>query len=323
MKHYFSFILPAKKLLPFWILFLLCFMAPYMALTASMRNIQPGSGMLPMFFLLFAVLMIIAFILIFYMAKLAIESVYFKEEAMVFNGKFGDYVAVFVLGSFLTLITLGIYGAWFIRDMHRFFVNNSSYKSELLKFRGKGGKLFVILLLTVMLPITLLTVALSMYLIENGTAVPYGMLGGQVAMTFLMIPYLYFFYKWMVAVSYKTYTVSWQTNFWNSCGKIAVEIILSVITLGIYMPLAMLRLYKYFADRTVAVSADRTHTFGYDIDQLNDFLFIWGQTLLTIITLGIYYPWALCKIWNRVLGKTYLLAQAGSDLQAVPEYKTE
>lgn len=166
----------------------------------------------------------------------------------------------------------------------------------------------------------LLTVAMTMYLMRNGTPVPYGMLSGQALMTILMIPYIYFFYKWMVAISYKTYTISWQTNFWNSCGKIAVEILLSLVTLGIYMPLATLRLYKYFTDRTVAASADRTLTFGYDIDQLDDFLFIWGQSLLTIVTLGIYYPWALCKIWSRVMGKTYLTeAATGEDLQQVPE----
>jgi uncharacterized membrane protein YjgN (DUF898 family) len=46
--------------------------------------------------------------------------------------------------------------------------------------------------------------------------------------------------------------------------------------------------------------------FGYDIDQLNDFKMIWVQILLTVITLGIYYPWAFCKVSQRVLGKSYI-----------------
>lgn len=103
MKHYFSFTLLAKRLLPFWILFLLCFIAPYTLLVVSMQHIQPGSSMLYLFFPIFAVLMTVAFILIFYIAKLAIENVCFKDEAIVFNGKLGDFVAVFVLGGFLTL----------------------------------------------------------------------------------------------------------------------------------------------------------------------------------------------------------------------------
>ena len=110
----------------------------------------------------------------------------------------------------------------------------------------------------------------------------------------------------MVNIDYKGYTISWRTNFWNSIGKIAIELILTLITAGIYWPLAMVRLYKYFTKKTFADSDERTRQFGYDIDQWNDFLFIWGQSLLTMITLGIYYPWALSKVGSRILGKTYL-----------------
>ena len=89
-------------------------------------------------------------------------------------------------------------------------------------------------------------------------------------------------------------------------GKIAIEALLSVVTLGIYLPLATVKLYKYFVERTVARSDESNKQFGYDIEPKDDFLFIWGQTLLTIITLGIYYPWAFCKVLDRVVGKTYV-----------------
>ena len=121
-----------------------------------------------------------------------------------------------------------------------------------------------------------------------------------------IIPYMYLVYKWHFNIDYKDLHISWNTSFWNSCGKIAIELILSMITLGIYTPLAWVRLYKYFADRTTAIGTDRKYKFGYDIDQKSDFLFIWGQILLTIITLGIYYPWALCSVGKRLLSKTYL-----------------
>jgi uncharacterized membrane protein YjgN (DUF898 family) len=309
MKNYFSFNLTGRKLLPVWILFLLCFIAPYTALVVSMQNIQPGNILLYLFFPLFLMLMIIAFVLIFYIIKLAIENVSFKDKTIVFTGTFSEYFKVFLFGFFISMITFGIYLAWFIRDIHRFFINNSSYESQYFKFQGKGGKLFVILLLTMMLPIFILTVIMTSYAIKNGSPIPYGMIIPQAFMMILMIPYLYFIYKWMINIDYKTYNISWETNVWKSCGKIAVEIILSVITVGIYTPLAMLRLYKYFADRTVAASSDRKYKFGYDIDQLNDFLFLWGQALLTIITLGIYYPWAICKTGSRISGKTYLLTE--------------
>jgi len=45
---------------------------------------------------------------------------------------------------------------------------------------------------------------------------------------------------------------------------------------------------------------------GYDGDQLADFLFIWGQILMTVITFGIYYPWAFSRITHRVLTQTFV-----------------
>jgi uncharacterized membrane protein YjgN (DUF898 family) len=81
---------------------------------------------------------------------------------------------------------------------------------------------------------------------------------------------------------------------------------LSIITLGIYAPVGSLRLYKYFAERTVARNEASVKKLGYDLEPTDDFLFMWGQILLVIITLGIYYPWAYCKISSRVFGKTYM-----------------
>jgi len=122
----------------------------------------------------------------------------------------------------------------------------------------------------------------------------------------IFIPYMYFIYKWMVNFKFKEYTIKWETDFWSSVGKIAIELFLSVITVGIYLPLACLKLFSYFSERTIASTESGSKNFGYDIEPLDDFLFIWGQYLLTIITLGIYYPWAFCKIMDRVAGKTYV-----------------
>ena len=117
---------------------------------------------------------------------------------------------------------------------------------------------------------------------------------------------MYLRYKWMVNVKYKEYIIQWDTDFWSSCKAILFQVFLTIITIGIYYPLALVKMYKYFAEKTVAISDTRTKKFGYDIENQEDFLFLWGQILLTIITLGIYYPWGFCKIADRILSKTYL-----------------
>jgi uncharacterized membrane protein YjgN (DUF898 family) len=306
MKNYLSFNLTGKKLLPVWILFMLFFFAPYVLLIFKLEKFQHGDKPSLIFFPLFIVLICVAFALTFFMAKLMIENVSFKNKSVEFTGTFGNFAGKVLLGIFLTIITLGIYMAWFIRDIHRFFINNASYDSVPFQFSGKGGKLFVILLLTIFLPVFIFTLVMTMYSLRHMGQVNSVTAMEQVVILFLMIPYMYLFYKWAVNINYKEFHITWETAFWESCGKIAFEIILSIITIGIYFPLAYLRLYKYFSQRTVVESSDSKRYFGYDIDQLNDFLLVWGQTLLTIVTLGIYYPWAICKIGNRILGKTYL-----------------
>lgn len=307
MKHYFGFNLTGRKLLPVWLTFYAFFIIPYVLIVIKLENIQPGEN--PPVFIFPSVigLIIIAFLLTFYIAKLIIEHINYKEEAIIFNGSFARFARTILFGLFLSIITLGIYMAWFIRDLHRFFVDNSAYNSNTFKFNGRGGKLFVILLLSLYLPIILLTIVMTKILMGNTGQIDSSIVYvQQLIMWIIMIPYMYYVYKWMIDIDYKGYNISWETNFWNSCGKIAIEILLSIITLGIYMPMAMLKLYKYFTDKTFAKSGDIKRRFGFDSDNMNDFLFIWGQLLLTIISLGIYYPWSISKVGNRLMSKTYL-----------------
>lgn len=307
MKNYFGFTLTGKKLLPIWLIFYFLFIVPYVTLILQMKKIQPGASPSGMLFLFLFFLILIAFFITFYLAKLMIENFQYKDNPISFNGKFGKFVGLVLGGLVLSIITLGIYMAWFIRNMHRFFVNNSVFENEPFKFQGKGGRLFVILLLTIFLPILVLTIIMTKVFMTNPEHVSSSYIFIQQIITWIiMIPYMYFIYKWMVNIDYKSYNIRWETEFWNSCGKLALEIFLSIITIGIYFPLAIIKLYAYFTERTIAQSGDIKRKFGFDKDNVNDFLFIWGQTLITIITLGFYYPWAISKIGTRILNRTYL-----------------
>ena len=307
MRNYFGFNLTGKQLMPIWLIFYFLFIAPYVLLILKMKDIQPGTTPSGMMFIYLFLLMMVAFLISFYLAKMMIENFTYNDRTISFNGEFGKFVVLILVGLVLSTITLGIYMAWFIRDIHRFFVNNSTYENEPLNFRGKGGQLFVILLLTVLLPIIALTIIMAILFMENPGHLSTGpMIIQQIITWIIMIPYMYFLYKWMVNIDYKNYTIKWNTEFWESCGKIALEIFLSILTFGIYFPMAMIKLYAYFTDKTIAQSAEIRRKFGFDTDNINDFLFIWGQTLLTIITLGLYYPWLISKIGKRILSRTYL-----------------
>lgn len=307
MKNYFKFNLTGQKLLPYWLLMLLLIAGLALSVwskTDDMEQKDPTAFL----FIISAVIVfyVLMFAIVFFMYKLSIENIEYKDQTLMFGGKLGQFIGIFLLGIFLSIITLGIYIPWFIKKMQSFFVNNSSYDSNNFEFKGKGGELFIIMLVTFFIPylfIVMLTVLFTMANKMQESSTTSAII--QVVTTFIMIPYMYFMYKWMVNMKYKSYSIVWQTDAWDACGKIFVQVLLSVITFGIYYPLAIVKLYKYFAEKTVATSENKVKKFGYDIEPGDDFLFIWGQILLTIVTLGIYYPWAGCKITSRILGKSY------------------
>jgi uncharacterized membrane protein YjgN (DUF898 family) len=308
MKHYFDFKLTGKKLFSVWLLFYACFITPYVFLIINLKNILLGGTPQLYIFPMFLVLFLIAFVLIFYFSKLIIEHITYNDKSIVFGGSFLEFVGQLILGYFLSIITLGIYTPWFIRNMHSFFIDNSSYDSNAFTFQGKGGKLFKILTFTLILPMIIMIIVLVKFAMNNiDQQIPtYITYIQQIIMFVILIPYMYFVYKWTVNINFKNYNISWNTNFWSSYGKMLLEIFLSIITFGIYMPMAMLKLYKYFTERTVANNGEIKREFGFDSDNMNDFLFIWGQFLLTIITLGIYYPWCICNTHKRLISKTYI-----------------
>lgn len=308
MKKYFDFTLTGKKFLPIWLIFYIAILGPYSYYMINMIQTkymaQPGNTS-PYFTLLIFGVMIVAFLIYFYITKITIEHIQFNNSNLSFEGKFSTYLGKILLGFLLSVVTLFIYGPWFIRNITRFFVNKSSLDGENFDFRGKGSTLFLILLLSIVLPVIALSILTYKSLMPTSPIWLYTLVF-QGVYSLIMIPYMYLVYKWMVNIKYKGCHIKWETNFFESCGKILLEVLLTIITLGIYMPLAYLKLFKYFSERTIAQSDNSTLQFGYELDVKNDFLFIWGQNLLTIVTLGIYYPWAFAKIGKLVLSKTYV-----------------
>ena len=169
MKNYFNFNLTGQKLFPFWIMFLVFFMAPYFLLIYKMKEITTGDPksfffiIIPAFFVLF----IIAFVLSYFIEKISIEGIEYKNRSLVFEGKFGQFIGIVLLGGFLSLITLGIYSPWFIKSIQKFFIDNSTYDSNNPEFQGTGGNLFVILLLTLILPMIIISAALGIFTFIN------------------------------------------------------------------------------------------------------------------------------------------------------------
>lgn len=221
-----------------------------------------------------------------------------------FYGSAPEFVWLNVWQLFLTLITLGIYYAWYINRMGGYIASNTEYDGKRLNWNGKGGDLFPTMLWAFYLPTILLSVYSGMVKPEhagNLNSLFYNFLS-----QILYLPLGYKLYQWMFNhTAYETKTARWDTEFWPSMGKMAGQTVLTFITFFIYWPAAFLKIYRYFAPKTKILENGQekghfvtTYTIG------EGFLLLWGQTLLCIITLGIYVPWAAARIGRFMAEKT-------------------
>lgn len=312
MKNFFGYSLKGKDLLPIWLPFLVVFGGLYTwlltqiySLTLNPLVVREGS-----FYLVYGstivLVMLTALIFKYFFTARIITGVTYKDESVRFDGTFGRYMLISLSGLLLSIITACIYLPWYMRNIQRFFVDHSSLKSEKLSFRGSGSALFLILFVTLFVPFVvffIVVILLSSIFIGHQSL----LLLCDAIFIFILIPYMYLMYKWMVDIRYKNYFIRWESRFFPSVGKIALEIFFTLITAGIYSPLAYLKLYRYFAAKTVAfVDFAPKLRFGYDSYLMGDFWYIWGQVLLTLITGFIYSPWAFCKVATRILSKTYV-----------------
>ena len=299
----------------------------------------PAGGPSKLFFLYFFMVMAVAFFFILVIAKLVIQSVEFRGIKLICDYSVSKYTGIIITGLVLSIVTIGIYIPWFVRDVNRFFVHGSSYNSHKFFFKGKGGRLFLIMTMAIFIPFILVGFVLFTILKSDIDIWIY-----QIVVITILVSIIYLTFQWMVDIRYKNYLIRLDTEFfhalgkiiielvtafilvlifqwltsvfviylWNpetfpEAGKMAIELLLAVTTLSIYSAMAFIRLYRYFAEHTKSNVVDgKQIKMGYTGDQIMDFKFMWRQILLTAITFGVYYPWAFSRIVGRVLTQTYL-----------------
>ncbi len=249
-------------------------------------------------------LVLIAIFIEFYIYRFFITGIQYKEINIEFKGRFSEFVGIILINTLLTIITAGVYYPWFIKKLYDFFVNNSKYNDSEFKFLSKGGPLLLIFVFAALLP----AILISLFTASIISIIDMNSQTSQLLVNFItyliMSPYIYLLYKWAVNIRYKEYTITWKTEFFSSVVMIIGQMTLSMISLGIYTPLAMLRIYKYFANKTQINSDDKSMKFEFKNKMTTDFFFIWVQILFTLITAFIYLPWAWAKISQRILSQT-------------------
>jgi uncharacterized membrane protein YjgN (DUF898 family) len=305
MKTYLDFTLEPRKFLNIWLLFYVLVLIPY-----GWYMYRASSGTIDMdhagrILLLMLLVMLFALGIYFYIVTIFIEHIRLGEKKVEFTSAFSSYLNIAIPGFLLSFVSLGIYMAWFVKDIVNFFTRSSQLDGEPFQFHGEARRLFVILLASLFLPVlvmAMITIQLSPEVVES----TWFKFVNQALSMIVLVPYMYLVWVWIMNFQHKDQYIYLNTSFSESGLVILKELGLTIITLGIYFPMMYLRLYTHFAERTIVAKEGSYRTFGYDLEAGDDFVFIWMQTLMCIGTLGIYVPWAFCKIGKRVLSKTYL-----------------
>jgi uncharacterized membrane protein YjgN (DUF898 family) len=246
-----------------------------------------------------------------------------EDQALGFRGSTGRFLGLNLLGILLSVVTLGIYGPWYAARVARYLAGETSYRGTAWGFAGRGGRLFVILLLSLVLPVAVITAAFALLLAGRGggfvQAQSYSLaFSVMVVVLLLVVPsYLYLVYRWFFSnLTLGPQAVRWNTHFWPAVGFIFLQLILTLLSALVYWPGAYIRLYGYFVRRTViAEGGNVRQVVGFDGPAGHGFLLIWGQTLLTLVTLGIYTPWAMARIGHWFAEHTFLAlpSEAGEE----------
>jgi uncharacterized membrane protein YjgN (DUF898 family) len=238
--------------------------------------------------------------------KKIINNIYLNDRPLKYSGDTAEFFFMNIGNLLLSVITLGVYFPWYMTRLMKYLVGKTSYEDNNFCFNGKGLHLFGLLLATLALPIALFSIIIA-FLARGHATTMYFTIMSQALAFLIVVPYIYWVYKWVVNITFKEYLITWETSAIPSLGKIFMEMALTLVTVGIYYPAAIAKLYGYFMDRTIVSKMDfKVYSFNVELNYFKVWKFLWIQILLTLITCGIYGAWAYCNVCALILNNTSL-----------------
>jgi uncharacterized membrane protein YjgN (DUF898 family) len=227
------------------------------------------------------------------------------ELRLEFTGRGGELFVTLLVGYLLTLITVGIYMPWFMVKMIKFFTNNATATAQdgtryRLNFEGTGGELFVTILVGYLL--TMITIGI------------YGP---------------WFICKLRKTIYQRTAILENEQpvgnlDFEGKGGELfvifLVGMLLMGITLTIYRFWFEVKMQKFYAENTRIHYQGRTFAGAFHGTGGEYFVTILVGGLLCAITVGIYTPWLMIKLWKFDLNNLEFTEIGGAPggMQAFP-----
>lgn len=157
------------------------------------------------------------------------KGIHFK-----YTGNRKEFFLLYLKGLFLTIITIGIYGAWFQVDMRKYIMSHFKFGNLKFDFKGDGGTLFWINLKFILL----VYITLGIY-------------------TFWYYKNLYKFYTENTTITQDDKTVNFKLNVQTGdiFALVVVNFLLIIFTLGLATPWVIVRTIR-FIFRFIEIEGD-------------------------------------------------------------------
>lgn len=296
----------------FWIVTLLSLAAQRLLSPPGYSAAAKLGPMLVVVLVFLAVGVIVSSIYTIILYSIVFPKVSLGDKSLAFDGAIGPYLGIVVPGLLLSLVTAGVYAAWFSRRVTAYLAAHTRLCGRPFEFSGTGGKLFVYALVTLVAPVLVVSAGIAVLVpAASGAGVSVSAVEividvAPFIILLSLVPFVYLRYKWYTNLRWSGLLLQWETHFWPAVLTILGQALLTVVTIGVYWPAAALRLYRYFVDRSVVIdSGEEAGRFGFDGHIGRGFGLLWGQALLSIVTLGFYLPWAYSKVGRWILGATW------------------
>ncbi|WP_396588985.1 YjgN family protein [Bermanella sp. R86510] len=205
----------------------------------------------------------------------------YKNIRFAFHGKYGEALMAFLIWPLLGTISLGILMPYAILKVNEFLVNNTSYGTSRFKFSATYKDYGLILLTMAGAGLVLWT---PIWAIQTFAPSLAGlsmiiMIGGYLAlMLFFTVTTMNLFYR---STSIEQHTFTANITMGGLAKVFIINTVLTIITLGLYLPAAQVRMAKYVCDcltlevqgdldRFTAAQQESTTALGSELGQVFD-----------------------------------------------------
>ncbi|HNF96258.1 MAG TPA: DUF898 family protein [Pseudomonadota bacterium] len=188
------------------------------------------------------------------------------------------FVEVF-LSSILVILTLGIYTPWYLANVLRYFMNNSQAVASdgtryRLDYSGKGGELFVPMLVNMLL-----------------TNITLGIYGAWATCD---LQKRIFEKTRILKGEHEIGKLDFVGTGGGLVGTLLLGMLLSMVTLGLYLPWFQCNMEKFFRRNTAVYIGERRYRGDFSGEGGELFLLML-QVILVPLTLGLYLFWLITK----------------------------